>query len=116
MKIRIQETDGVVEIIVDGNVMQENISQFKNRLHDLIDNGKLKMVLNLVATEYISSLCLAVIVDVKNRLSGLDGDIKLAMPNRVIRNLLEITNLVRKIELYDTLEEAIQAFGDQDTP
>ena len=111
MKIRIQERNDIVEVIVDGNVMQENISQFKNRLHDLVDNGNLMIILNLVATEYISSMCLAIIINVKMKLAGMKGDLKIAMPNRVIRNLLEITNLVKKIELYDTLEEAVNAFG-----
>ena len=111
MKIRIREAGGIAEVAIDGNVLQENVNVFRNRLHDLIDNGTIQIVLNLVDTVYISSLCLAVIVDVKNRLAELGGDIKIALVNRLIRNLLEITNLVKKVELFDSLEEALAAFS-----
>lgn len=111
MKIRMREYDSLVELVIEGNIMQENVDVFKNRLHDLIDNGKIKIVLNLEATSYISSLCLSVIVSVKNRLSILNGDIKIIQANRLITNLFEITNLNKKLEMHNTLEEASAAFS-----
>ena len=38
------------------------------------------------------------------------GDLKIANVNRLIRNLLEITNLVKKIELFDSVEDAVASF------
>ncbi|HEX3020612.1 MAG TPA: STAS domain-containing protein [Chitinispirillaceae bacterium] len=111
MKIRMREYNDLVELVVDGNIMQENVDIFKNRLHDLIDNGKIRIVLNFGATSYISSLCLSIIVNIKNRLSNLNGDIKIVMANRLITNLFEITNLNRKLEMYKTLEDANNAFS-----
>jgi anti-anti-sigma factor len=111
MKIRLRDYDnGMVEMLIDGNIMQENVDVFKNRLHDLIDNGKIRIVLNLGSTNYISSLCLSVIINVKNRLSALNGDIKIVMANRLIRNLFEITNLTKKLEIFNTPEEANASF------
>ena len=110
MKIRIREMGEVVEIAIEGNILQENVSLFKNRLVDLIENGKSKIVLNMVETSYVSSLCLAVIVNAKKRLVLKQGDIKIAMVNHLIRNLLEITNLVKKVELFDSVDEAIASF------
>lgn len=110
MKFRLRDINDIVEVSVEGNMTQENVTIFRNRLNDLIESGKDKIILNLVATSYISSVCLAVIVDAKNRLTKLGGDIKIAYVNRLIRNLLEITNLVKKIEVYDTVEEAAGAF------
>ncbi len=111
MKIRMREYDNLVELVIDGNIMQENVDVFKNRLHDLIDNGNIRIVLNFGATSYVSSLCLSVIVNVKNRLSTLNGDIKIVMANRLISNLFEITNLNKKVEMYKTLEDANSAFS-----
>ncbi|NLD93086.1 MAG: STAS domain-containing protein [Fibrobacter sp.] len=111
MKIRIVEYGDIVEIILDGNVLQENVSYMKTRIIDLINDGKRKVILNMEGTEYISSLCLAVLIDAKTRLTALQGDLKIAVVNRLVRNLMEITNLVRKIEIFDTIDEAKTSFG-----
>jgi anti-anti-sigma factor len=110
MKIRTIEHDEVVEIVVEGNVLQENVGYFKDRLLDLIDDGKIKVILNMANTDYISSLCLAVLIDTKSKLTILHGDLKIAVVNRLVRNLMEITNLIRKIEIYDSVEMAIESF------
>jgi anti-sigma B factor antagonist len=111
MKVRsIDHEMDIVEIILEGNVLQENVDYFKNRINDLITNGKVKIVLNMSNTEYISSLCLAVLIDAKSKLSNCKGDLKIAFVSRLVRNLMEITNLVRKIEIFDTVDEAINAF------
>lgn len=112
MKVRVIEHGDIVEVIVEGNVLQENVSYFKNRILDLINDGKIKIVLNMGSTDYISSLCLAVLIDAKSRLSILQGDLKIAVVNRLVRNLMEITNLVRKIEIYDTIEDATASFNN----
>jgi anti-anti-sigma factor len=111
MKIRIVEYGDIVEIMLDGNVLQENVSYMKTRIIDLINDGKRKVILNMEGTEYISSLCLAVLIDAKTRLTALQGDLKIAVVNRLVRNLMEITNLVRKIEIFDTIEEAKASLG-----
>jgi len=110
MKIRIVEHGDVVEVILEGNVLQENVSYMKTRILDLINDGKHKIILNMSGTEYISSLFLAVLIDAKNKLTALQGDIKIAIVNRLVRNLMEITNLIRKIEIYDTIEDAKASF------
>lgn len=110
MKFSVFERGSVVEIILEGNVLQENVDVVRNRFFDLIENGKFNMVLNMAESNYVSSLCLAVIVDVKNRLVQEHGDLKIAKVNRLIRNLLEITNLIKKIDVFESVEEAIAAF------
>ncbi len=111
MKIRMREYEAIIELLIEGNIMQENVDVFKNRLNDLIDNGKIRIVLNFADTSYISSLCLSVIISIKNRLSALNGDIKIIGANQLISNLFEITNLNKKLELHKTIEAASAAFS-----
>lgn len=110
MKIRLIEHGDIVEVVIEGNVLQENVSYMKTRLLDLINDGKIKIILNMEATEYISSLCLAVLIDSKNRLTLAKGDIKIAYVNRLVKNLMEITNLVRKIDIFDSVDDALSSF------
>lgn len=116
MKLRSIEHGDIVEMIIEENVLQENVSLFKNRIADFINNGKVKIVLNMTDTAYISSLCLAVLIDAKGKLVNLKGDLKIAAVNRLVRNLMEITNLVRKIEMYDSVDAAIDSFKLSNTP
>ena len=110
MKFSIYEHDGVVELAIEGNILQESVDVLRGRFYELIEKGKVWIVLNMAQSNYVSSLCLAVIVDVKNRLAQSKGDLKIANVNRLIRNLLEITNLVKKIELFDSVEDAVASF------
>lgn len=110
MKVCTIEHDEIVEVVVEGNVLQENVSYLGDQLYNLIDDGKVKVILNMANTDYISSLCLAVLIDVKSKLTNLQGDLKIAVVNRLVRNLMEITNLIRKIEIFDSVEMAIKSF------
>ena len=112
MNFKVIERGDVVEVAIEGNILQENVDVLKGRFYDLIENGKVNIVLNMAQSNYVSSLCLAIIVDVKNRLAQLKGDLKITNVNRLIRNLLEITNLVKKIDIYENVDEAVAAFTD----
>ncbi len=110
MNFSINEYDDIVELATEGNILHEDVDALRSICYELIDKGKLRIVLNMAKSNYISSLCLALIVDVKNRLARLNGDIKIANVNKLIRNLLEITNLEKKIEVFDDIESAVSSF------
>ena len=110
MKLKIQEQADISVIALEGNIMQEDVSIFRTRLDDLMHNGKVKVVLDMSSVSYLSSMCLAVIIDAKNRLSAQKGDLKLAAVNQLIKNLFEMTRLIKKIEIYDSVEEASASF------
>jgi|SRR5271157_414457 anti-anti-sigma factor len=113
MKIRIESIGNVSVVFIDGNVLQENVPIFRVKLLELVEEGKVNIVLDMVASNYISSMCLATIVDVKKRLAELSGDLRLARVNNLVRNLLETTSLIKKIETYDDIESAVQSFSRQ---
>jgi anti-anti-sigma factor len=110
MKIKIQEKGDIVIVSLDGNIMQEDVALLRTRLDDLMHNGQVRIVLDMKGVSYLSSMCLAVIIDMKTRLSAQKGDLKLATINQLIRNLFEMTRLIKKIEIYNTIEDACKAF------
>ncbi len=113
MKIRIESVGSVSVVFIDGNVLQENVPIFRVKLLELVEEGKVNIVLDMVASNYISSMCLATIVDVKKRLAELSGDLRLARVNNLVRNLLETTSLIKKIETFDDIDSAVQSFSRQ---
>jgi anti-anti-sigma factor len=110
MKIRIQEQGDIAILALEGNIMQEDVTMMRNRLDDLIHSGKTKVVLDMNGVNYLSSMCLAVIIDMKTKLVAQRGDLKLGRVNQLIKNLFEMTKLIKKIEIYDSLPDACQAF------
>jgi len=110
MKIKIEEKDGVTVVFIDGNVLQENVPIFRVKLLELLEADKNCIVLDMIACNYISSMCLAAIVDVKKKVIEKNGDVKMARVNKLVVNLLETTNLLKQIEVYDDIGAAVKSF------
>ena len=110
MKIKIRDEGAVVIVTPDGSISQEEVPIFRVKLSELLEEGKINIVLDMGETQYMSSIGLAVMVDIKKRAIERNGDVKLAQTNYLVRNLLAMTNLLKKMEVYDTIEEAVQSF------
>lgn len=110
MKISIDESAAVAVVAIEGNIMQEYVGQFRGRLADLVDQGRVRIVLDMCESSYMSSMCLAAIVEAKNRTNRQGGDVVLASVPELVMNLLQITNLVLKFQVYSTVKEAVASF------
>ncbi|MBD3346909.1 MAG: anti-sigma factor antagonist [Chitinivibrionales bacterium] len=106
MKIKIQEENGLVITSIDGSILQEHVPLFRMRLLELIEQGKTKIILNMGEATYLSSIGLAALVTVKGRAEEGGGDLVLVQTNYLIANLLKITNLHKKIKVFETLDTA----------
>jgi len=111
VKIRIEVIGNVSVVGIDGNVLQEDVSVFRKALLHLVEEGKIKIVLDMMSSNYISSLCLATIADVKKKVKDLDGDLKLSRINKLVQNLLDTTNLIKKVETFDDVNAAVKSFA-----
>ena len=110
MKMKIQEKGVVTIVTLEGNIMQEEIAMFRSRLDDLIMNGKIRIVLDMSGVNYLSSMGLSVLLATKNKLLSQRGDLKIASVNQLIKNLLEMTRLVRKLDVYESIDEAAVSY------
>ncbi len=110
MKIRVIEEKNIAVVTVDGSISQECVPLFRVKLLELLMEGKCKLILDMQHTQYLSSMGLAVLVEVKKRATEVSGDLKLASMNYLVKNLLTMTNLIKKIEAFDSVEEAIAAY------
>jgi len=109
MKIRIQEEPSGAVVTVEGSMSQDDVQIFRIKLLELVEAGKTNIVIDMGAVPYISSLGLAVIVDIQNRLNTSHGSIRVARLNPTLKNLFAITNLNQKIALFHDVEEALNA-------
>jgi anti-sigma B factor antagonist len=111
LNLRADDLGGISVIFIEGNVLQETAQALKKKLQDLAQEGKIRLVLDLNASDYISSTCLSIIAEIKKKVNGLGGDLKLSRPNKLVRNLLEATNLIKVIETFNDVDAAVKSFA-----
>ncbi len=110
MKIRFKEIDGVVVVMADEGIMQDHVPILRSRFDELMIEGKNRIVLDMSCASYLSSMGLAVIVDAKNKVAKTNGDIRIAGVNTLVMNLLTITNLIKKFQIFESVDSALASF------
>ena len=112
VKIRTKDGVGVVELI--GEVDVFTTPKAKEAMLELIEQGVVKIAINLEQTEYLDSTGLGALVGVLKRVREREGNVHLVNPTDRIRRVLEITGLVKVFTISDSEEEAIKALGQKE--
>ena len=111
MKISEELKDNVVVIRLEGKVMGgPDATTFHGKLHEYIDAGKRKFVIDLAKVEWMSSVGLGMLISALTTIKNNGGQLKLANVTKSIESLLTITRLVSIFDTYDSVDEAIKAF------
>jgi anti-sigma B factor antagonist len=82
----------------------------KERLHQLIDEGKKKVVVDLSGVSWMNSSGLGILIGGLTTMRNAGGDLKLAGTTDKVQNLLMVTKLITIFESYDTIEEAVASY------
>lgn len=109
MKIKLREEGPVVVFSVDSSVLQEHVPVFRERLNDVIAQKKCWIVFDLLEANYVSSIGISVLLEIKKKANDNGGEVVFANVNHLIMNLFTVTELVKTLEVYDSVEEAIEA-------
>lgn len=111
MKLNHREENGIVVIEPKGKIMGgPESTELHDLLHDLIEQGKLKVIIDLGKVDWMNSTGLGLLISGLTTLRKSDGELKLANVTDKIQSLLTITKLVTIFKSYDSIEEAIQSF------
>lgn len=100
-----------------GNVVvvhtpEELSSDHLPRLAEMLSTqDRCNVVVDLDGTETIDSSGLALLLDAQDALRGSGGDLRLSTSNATNRKILEITRLQERMELFETVLEAVKSFS-----
>jgi anti-sigma B factor antagonist len=108
--VRKDEEKDVVIIGVDGQLIVGNRHELKKQVLDAVEAGDTKFVIDFVATGYIDSSGLGVLVSLAKKVREAGGDLRLAGLNDDLRTLFELTKLDTLFSIMGTTEEAVGAF------
>jgi len=115
-QIQDQEVDQETHVIeLGGEVDLYTAPEFKERLVQVIEDGKKRIVVDLSKATFIDSTTLGVLVGGVKRLRTNDGQLTLVCSDRNITKIFEITGLDRVFSIYGSREEAVAAI-DKELP
>ena len=116
--IQDEEIDADTHVIeLGGEVDLYTAPEFKERLVQVIEDGKKQLVVDLSKATFIDSTTLGVLVGGVKRLRTNDGQLSLVCSDRNITKIFEITGLDRVFTIYGTRDEAVSKLdGGSKTP
>lgn len=112
MKMTESESGGVVILELSGKIIGgPDATLLNDKLHELIEAGKTKIVANLKGVNWMNSSGLGILIGGLTTMRNSGGDLKLANITDRIQSLLMITKLLTVFESFDTIDQAIESFS-----
>ncbi|MFQ5674996.1 MAG: STAS domain-containing protein [bacterium] len=112
MKMIEKEQDSAVILELSGKIMGgPDATLLNDKLHELIEAGKTKIVADLGGVNWMNSSGLGILIGGLTTMRNNGGDLKLANITDRIQSLLMITKLLTVFETFETVEKAIESFA-----
>ena len=102
----VSDVDGCTVVAVRGEVDLATAPALKNRLLELVADGKTEIVVDLTDTDFLDSTGLGAVVAAYKRVRAHDGHLRLVATSARVKRVFEITNLDRVVPICATVEEA----------
>lgn len=106
----VEKNDIVIEIVNLVKATRDQAEELKSILLKHMNNGKHKIVIDLNQCEFIDSTFLAVMITVQKELIKKGGCLKISSPQQDVATVLEVTNMKKVFEVYDSNSDAINSF------
>ncbi len=107
-----KESGGATVLELSGRIkLGEESNQLRTKIKDILAQGKTRLVLDLANVGYIDSAGLGTLVSGYTSAQSQGASVKLANLTKKLNEQLHITKLVTVFEVYNTVEEAVKAFG-----
>jgi anti-sigma B factor antagonist len=112
MKIDERTVGEVVILDLQGKLLiGEGDELLREKINNLVEGGKTKILLNLGDVPYMDSAGLGEVVRCYTTVSRKNGKLKLVNLTKRLEDLLSITKLLTVFETYDNEDEALKSFS-----
>lgn len=113
MGFNLNEKYNCVVLEFKGDVMGgPDAVALNDKLHELIDEGKMNIVVDLGGVKFMNSSGLGMLIGALTTVRKAGGDLRLARASEKIESLLIVTKLVTVFKNFKTLEEATNSFTE----
>lgn len=105
------ENGDVTTLVLSGQILLDDGDlAFRKRIHELIDRGRTKVVLDMNGVDYIDSAGVGMIVGKLKTLRDLGGDMKLLNLTTRGQRLFGMMKLLIHFETFENEEAAVKSF------
>ena len=112
MQFSVSEKKGAVIVKLEGEMVSgPDATLLSEKLHELIQAGKKKIILDMAAIDYMNSSGLGILIGGLTTVRNQGGDIKLIHLAPKLKELLRITKLDCVFDVYENEDEAIENFA-----
>lgn len=107
-----REAGEVIIIDLSGQVtLGEACADLRDEVRDQMENGRLKILLNLADVKYIDSAGLGELTSAYSSVKNRGGELKLLSLTKRVHDLMQITKLYTVFDVHDDEKKAIASFG-----
>lgn len=111
MNLSQKEKEGVVVLTLEGEMVGgPAATQLTETLHDLIEQGKKQILVDLKQVDWMNSSGLGILIGAITTVRNSGGDLKLMNLSQKPMQLLKITHLDRVFDIFDSEELALASF------
>ena len=111
MQINTQETNGIVVLKVVGKIMGgPEAGQLNDKIHELIEAGKQKLIIDMSKLELMNSSGLGIFIGAVNTLKNNNGQLVMIHVPPRIQQLFKMTRLSSVFNIADDLDQALEIF------
>ena len=107
MEIREERHDEVLVIAPVGRVDSNSSGELERRLLRHVAEGAVRLVIDLLGVEYISSAGLRVLLLTANKLRPLGGQVVLCSMGRTVREVFDLAGLTALFPIEASQDEAL---------
>jgi anti-sigma B factor antagonist len=102
----------VMLIDIHGRVtVNEGTDQLAARLKQLVEKGHTKLVIGVADVPYVDSTALSILLRTRATVAKRGGALKLLHVRGHVRELLEVTQLLRVFEAFESDADAVASFN-----
>jgi anti-sigma B factor antagonist len=110
MEMTTEQSDDITIITPLGEHLDaSNAEGFKRDIAPLLE-GNARVLLDMSHIDFMDSAGLGALLSCLRRINGAGGDLKLFEMSKAVRAVVQITRMHRIFDIFDTKEEALQAF------
>ena len=107
MELKFENINEVTLISINGSLDTNTSPEAESSINQSIMDGNRKFIIDLENTDYVSSAGLRIFLATAKKLLSEGGTFKLASPNSVVREILEMSGFTSILDVRDTREDAL---------
>jgi len=106
----------VLILAADGGLNSDTAEEFVASLEQLVDAGLTKLIVDCTRLTHISSYGLGVLIRLHGRMAKHGGNVKLCNVSGLVPQILQVTRLDKRFEIYPDVNRARLAFRPRSAP